>query len=87
MDMKNYKNVQAKISTLIEEIDPASLGGRGEYDNLVNAIIRNFIVKKNVLSDSSLRDIIQDQYKAYGLTKKELSQLLDEIKKVKQENE
>ncbi len=79
MNPNEYKKISSHLKEIIENIDPASLGGKGEYDRLIDSIIRTFFGEKKVLSKQSLNEIMSGQFKHCSLTEPELQKLLDSI--------
>lgn len=78
-----YNILYKKISPLIQEIDPASLGGAVyEYDNEINQIIRFIMLKKVSPSPEKIKSIFSESYSAISLDKNELEYVISNINNI-----
>lgn len=62
MDTKNYKNIYNKLSSIIQDLDPANLGGAiDEYDPIVNELIKLISLDKSITKED-LKNAIKNQF-------------------------
>lgn len=57
MNEKKFDTMYKHIKKIIENIDPAGFGAKGEYDDVIFKIIKDINLDKNILSDLICKNI------------------------------